>query len=56
MYEFSKTEHAQKTPVQIANEGQRTGADEYPPRKESANGGIKFVNHTNIKDKLTNVY
>ena len=24
--EFSKTEHAQKTPVQIANEGQRTGA------------------------------
>ena len=26
MSEFSKTEHAQKTPVQIANEGQRTGA------------------------------
>ena len=24
--EFSKTEHAQKTPVPIANEGQRTGA------------------------------
>ena len=24
--EFSKTEHAQKTPVEIANEGQRTGA------------------------------
>ena len=24
--EFSKTWHAQKTPVQIANEGQRTGA------------------------------
>ena len=24
--EFSKTEHAQKTPVRIANEGQCTGA------------------------------
>ena len=26
MSEFSKTEHLQKTPVRIANEGQRTGA------------------------------
>ena len=26
MAEFSETEYAQKTPVRIANEGQRTGA------------------------------